>query len=150
MFEQFVSETGYTTLAERPPDPADYPGAKPELLAPASSVFVQPDRPVDLANQYNWWSYVPGADWRRPRGPGSTIDALAEHPVVHVAWEDLEAFARWAGKEVPTEAEWEFAARGGLDGAEYTWDNDFPSDGGFMANMPTKSSSQGSRGCKAH
>jgi formylglycine-generating enzyme len=134
VFEQFVSETGYVTVAERPPNPADYPGAKPELLEPSSSVFVQPDRPVDLANQYNWWSYVPGAEWRRPRGPGSTIDTLAEHPVVHVAWEDVEAFARWAGKDVPTEAEWEFAARGGLDGAEYTWGDDFLSDGRFMAN----------------
>jgi formylglycine-generating enzyme len=134
LFERFVSETGYVTLAERPPDPADYPGAKPELLVPASSVFVQPDGPVDLSNQYNWWSHVPGAEWRHPSGPGSTIDGFADHPVVHVAWEDVEAYARWAGKEVPTEAEWEFAARGGLDGAEYTWGDDFTPDGEFMAN----------------
>jgi formylglycine-generating enzyme required for sulfatase activity len=133
-FARFVSETGYVTLAERPPDPVDYPGAKPELLVPASSVFVQPDGPVDLSNQYNWWTYLPGADWRRPRGPGSSIAGLEEHPVVHVAWEDVEAYASWAGKELPTEAEWELAARGGLGAAAYTWGDDYLPDGRHMAN----------------
>jgi formylglycine-generating enzyme required for sulfatase activity len=133
-FDRFATETGHVTVAERPPNPADYPGAKPELLVPASSVFVQPREPVDLDNQYNWWTYVPGADWRHPQGPGSTIRGLADHPVVHVAWEDVEAYARWAGKALPTEAEWEFAARGGLEGTEYTWGDEFMLSGRYLAN----------------
>ena len=133
-FERFVRETGRVTVAERPPDPAEYPGAKPELLAPASSVFVQPRRRVDLANQYNWWTLVRGADWRHPRGPGSSIEGLEQHPVVHVAWSDVVAYARWAGKQLPTEVEWEFAARGGLDGAEFTWGDEFNPEGRHMAN----------------
>jgi sulfatase modifying factor 1 len=133
-FERFVCNTGHVTVAERSPDPRDYPGARPEFLVPASTVFIQPPGPVDLANQYNWWSYVPGADWRHPRGPESTIEGLANHPVVHVTWEDVEAYARWVGKELPTEAEWEFAARGGLDGAEYTWGDAVAPSGELMAN----------------
>jgi formylglycine-generating enzyme len=133
-FKRFVSETGYVTVAQRRPDPADYPSAKPETLVPASTVFVQPTHPVDLGNHYNWWHYVAGADWRHPRGPASTIRGLSEHPVVHVAWDDVQAYARWAGKELPTEAEWEFAARGGLDGAEYTWGDELMPSGRYMAN----------------
>jgi sulfatase modifying factor 1 len=125
-FARFVRKTGYVTLAERPPDPADYPSADPTLLVPASSVFVRPGRRVDLHNPYDWWTYVPGADWRHPQGPGSSIRARPDHPVVHVAWPDVEAYAEWAGKQLPTEAEWERAARGGLDGAEYAWGRSSP------------------------
>ena len=133
-FARFVEATGYMTLAERPADPADYPGAKPELLAPSSVVFRKRSGPVDLGDHYNWWTYVPGADWRHPRGPQSSIEGLDQHPVVHVAYEDVEAFAAWEGKELPTEAEWEYAARGGLDGAEYVWGDEFTPDGQAMAN----------------
>ena len=133
-FRHFVGSTGYVTVAERPPDPADYPDALEELLVPASSVFVKPAHRVDLRNHYNWWTYIPGADWRHPQGPGSPIDGLGDHPVVQVAWEDVEAYARWAGKELPTEAEWEFAARGGLDGATYAWGEEFTPGGRWMAN----------------
>jgi formylglycine-generating enzyme len=133
-FARFVAVTGYMTVAERVPNPEDYPGAKPEHLVPASSVFVQPPGPVELGNQYNWWTLIPGADWRHPRGPESTIEGLEEHPVVHVAWADVEAYAAWVGKGIPTEAEWEFAARGGLDGAEYAWGDELTPDGEYLAN----------------
>jgi formylglycine-generating enzyme len=133
-FARFVEDTGHVTVAEAAPSADDYPGAKPEYLVPASSVFVQPSGPVDLGNQYEWWTLVPGADWRHPRGPGTSIDGLETHPVVHVAWADVEGYASWAGKELPTEAEWELAARGGLDGAEYVWGDEFTPAGEHVAN----------------
>jgi len=133
-FARFVKATGYITLAERLPNPNDYPDALPELLVPASSVFVKPGRPVDLNNAYNWWKYITGASWRHPEGPGSSLQRRERHPVVHVAYEDVEAYAAWAGKELPTEAEWEFAARGGLEGAEFVGGDEFMPTGKPMAN----------------
>ena len=133
-FAQFVAETGHVTVAEQAPDPADYPGAKPEMLIPASTVFVAPTRRVDLANPYNWWTYVPGADWRHPQGPGSSVEDKPEHPVVQLAWADVDAFADWAGKQLPSEAEWEYAARGGLNGATYAWGEELTPANQWMAN----------------
>jgi formylglycine-generating enzyme len=133
-FEQFVQATGYITLAERAVNPANYPGAKKEFLSPASVVFVQPRHRVDMQNPYNWWSYVQGADWRHPRGPETSIQNLETHPVVHISYQDAEAYCRWAEKELPTEAEWEFAARGGLEGAVYAWGDEFEPGGKAMAN----------------
>ena len=133
-FARFVDETKHVTVAERPVDPSLYPGAKPELLVPSSVVFQKTAGPVDMSNHYNWWTYVPGADWRHPRGPGTSIDGFDDHPVVQVAFEDAEAYAKWAGKALPTEAEWEFAARGGLAGASYVWGEEFMPGGKPMAN----------------
>lgn len=133
-FKRFVEATGYVTAAERPANAADYPGARAELLAPSSIVFAKPNHRVDLRNAYNWWAYVQGADWRHPRGPKTSIDTLENHPVVHVAYQDVEAYCAWAGKELPTEAEWEFAARGGLEGADYAWGSEWAPDGKIRAN----------------
>ena len=132
-FATFVADTDYTTLAERDPDPDNYPGADPNDLVPGSAVFRQPDGPVDLRNPNEWWEYVPGADWRHPLGPESDLEGKMDHPVVHIAYEDAAAFAEWAGKQLPTEAQWERAARGGLEGKQFVWgDEHVP--GQLMAN----------------
>ncbi len=133
-FARFVEATGYVTVAERPLNSADYPGAPPENLVPGAMVFVPPPRPVSHRNIANWWRWVPGANWHHPLGPGSSLDDLADHPVVHVAYEDATAYSQWAGVALPTEAEWEFAARGGLDGAAFTWGDEDPQDTAPLAN----------------
>ena len=133
-FSRFVAATGYVTVAERRPDPALYPGAPPENLVAGSMVFVPPAGPVDLRDSGQWWVWTPGADWRHPRGPESAIAGLAEHPVVHVALRGVEAYCAWAGTDLPTEAEWEVAARGGLDGAVFTWGDEERPNGEIMAN----------------
>jgi formylglycine-generating enzyme required for sulfatase activity len=122
-FAAFVDATGYRTVAERPLDPAEFPGAPAENLVAGSLVFTGTPGPVDLRHLSQWWVWAPGASWRCPEGPGSDLHGRAAHPVVHVAYEDAEAYAAWAGLALPTEAQWEHAARGGLDGATYTWGN---------------------------
>jgi formylglycine-generating enzyme len=134
-FATFAAATHHTTFAELPPNPADYPGALPEMLHPGSLVFIKPERQVSLANIANWWHFVLGADWAHPQGPASTVAGIGDHPVVHVTFADAEAFARWERKSLPTEAEWEFAARGGLDGATYTWGDELMPNGQPMANF---------------
>ncbi len=134
-FRMFVEATNYVTYAERPLDPAMYPGADPALLVPGSLVFQQPHQRVDLRNIGNWWAYLPGASWRQPMGRGSNLKGKEHYPVVQVAWEDVEAYAKWAGKELPSEAEWEFAARGGLEGKAYVWGDELAPKGKMMANF---------------
>ncbi len=133
-FAEFVDATVYLTVAERPLDPAAYPDAPAENLQPGSMVFTRTQGPVDLRHLNLWWTWTPGASWRHPVGPLSSIGKRPDHPVVHVAYEDAEAYAAWAGMSLPTEAEWETAARGGLVGAEYTWGDEPESPGQRMAN----------------
>jgi formylglycine-generating enzyme len=133
-FSAFVKATGYVTVAERKPRAEDYPGAPPENLVAGSVIFAPPDHPVPLNDYYQWWTYVPGANWRHPLGPKSSIVGKENYPVVHVSYEDALAYAKWAGKRLPTEAEWEFAARGGLAGKPYVWGDEFRPKGRWMAN----------------
>lgn len=133
-FKEFVNATGHVTIAQIVPDPRNYPGALPGMIFAGSLVFSPPKRVTNLHDWSQWWSFLKGANWRRPYGPNSNIKDLDDHPVVHVSYADALAYARWAGKDLPTEAEWEFAARGGLDGAEFAWGDELAPGGVHMAN----------------
>jgi sulfatase modifying factor 1 len=133
-FGRFQAETGYVTVAERPLSPKDYPGVPTEALAPGSMVFRATRGPVRRRDVSEWWAWVPGANWMHPLGPGSGIGDREDHPAVHVALEDVESYCSWAGATLPTEAEWEFAARGGIDGAEFTWGDHDPQETAPLAN----------------
>lgn len=133
-FTKFVEATGHVTFAEIPPDPKDYPGALPENIYAGSLLFVKPRGPVDLRDLRNWWTFARGADWRHPEGPESDLRGREDHPVVHVAFSDALAYAAWAGRELPSEAEWELAARGGLSEREFAWGDVMHPGGKFMAN----------------
>jgi formylglycine-generating enzyme required for sulfatase activity len=134
-FRRFVDATGYVTIAERTPEAKDFPGAPPENLVAGSVVFSPPSGPVSLDNHLQWWNYIKGASWRHPDGPSSDLNGRENHPVVQVAWDDAVAYARWAGKRLPTEAEFELAARGGLKNQKYAWGDDFKPEGRWMANI---------------
>jgi formylglycine-generating enzyme required for sulfatase activity len=133
-FAEFVKATGYVTIAEKRPRLEDYPDALPENLVAGSVVFSPPDHAVALDNYFQWWKYVPGANWRHALGPDSNLEGKENYPVVHIAYADAEAYARWAGKRLPTEAEWEFSARGGLSGKPFVWGDSFRPNGKWMAN----------------
>ncbi|GAA2034468.1 formylglycine-generating enzyme family protein [Agromyces tropicus] len=133
-FAEFVAATGYVTVAERPLDPVEFADVPEADRLPGSLVFTPTDGPVDLRDWRRWWQWVPGADWRHPFGPDSGIDDRLDHPVVHVSFADATAYAEWAGRRLPTEAEWEYAARGGLDGAEFAWGDERMPGGAVMAN----------------
>jgi sulfatase modifying factor 1 len=134
-FSEFVEETGYVTVAERRPDPSQFPGVDPSLLKAGGIVFKPPGEPVSLRNHYAWWTYVAGANWRHPTGPGSDIQGKGHYPVVQMAWEDAVAYAQWAGKRLPSESEWEYAARGGIAGNEFIWGNEVTPNDQWHANV---------------
>jgi formylglycine-generating enzyme required for sulfatase activity len=134
-FERFVKDTGYVTVAERPLNPKDFPGVPKEMLTPGSAVFTPTPHPVPLDNPLQWWRYTPGASWKHPEGVRSSLRDRGAHPVVHIAFEDAMAYAKWAGKRLPTEAEFEFAARGGLDRNLYPWGNELAPGNTSAANI---------------
>jgi formylglycine-generating enzyme required for sulfatase activity len=133
-FAAFVKATGYVTIAEQTPSIEEFPDATPDQLKPGSVVFIPPQQQVSLDSYYQWWSFVFGANWKHPTGPHSTIKGKESDPVVHIAWEDAMAYAKWAGKRLPTEAEWEFAARGGLTGNTFSWGSEFTPQQKYYAN----------------